>query len=436
MGRPGLLNLSRHVSERNVRKKIFSHLHSYDIELVMCAHNTKRGFAFNPDFSLFCAEHGYISLMQWALQYQCPWDYDAAVVAAQNGHIEFLKWATLNTHMSRSSDAITEFVKRDDLDSMEWLISNGYPICQSSSDEAALRGNKKLLKWCMERGAGCGGKTAENAAQGKHYELLKWLRRKHLCHVDTRAIKWIVVYDDVQILQWCYDNGCTFNNNVLLDGVAAGSIATAKWLKQNGVPVTHQALVVAAGHGHLNCVEWMIDECNLMADTTVWEVAAQKGQYHVIEWAVARGYGIHSSVLSCALAQGNMLMIRFLMETCGIGIDPHCAFHAAESQSHEVIDYLLERCHKRDLMRFTMATSEHGNLELLKYCHQNDIPLDPYAFYAAARKGHIHVLGFLLDKEYEVYPFDSAGWPPKTIEFLEQQGAVFNNDFVHIAYKR
>ena len=90
-------------------------------------------------------------------------------------------------------------------------------------------------------------KTAENAAQGKHYELLKWLRRKHLCHVDTRAITWIVVYDDVQILQWCYDNGCTFDNTVLLNGVAAGSIATAKWLKQNGVPVTHQALVVAAG---------------------------------------------------------------------------------------------------------------------------------------------------------------------------------------------
>ena len=102
MGRPDLLNLSRHVSERNVRKRIFSHLHSYDIELVMCAHNTKRGFAFNSDFSLFCAEHGYISLMQWALGYQCPWDYDAAVVAARNGHIEFLKWATLNTRMSRA----------------------------------------------------------------------------------------------------------------------------------------------------------------------------------------------------------------------------------------------------------------------------------------------------------------------------------------------
>ena len=87
-------------------------------------------------------------------------------------------------------------------------------------------------------------------------------------------------------------------------------------------------------------------------------------------------------------------------------------------------------------MRFTLTAAKRGDLELLKYCHQNGIPLDPHAFDAAASMGHIKVLGFLLDKEYEVLRFESVKWPPETIQFLEKQGAIFRGGLVHIAYKR
>ena len=45
---------------------------------------------------MFAAENGHLEVLKWARAKGCPWDDNTCAWAALNGHFEVLEWAEAN----------------------------------------------------------------------------------------------------------------------------------------------------------------------------------------------------------------------------------------------------------------------------------------------------------------------------------------------------
>ena len=73
---------------------------------------------------IYAAQNGHLEVLKWARENGCPWDEDTCVYAAENGHLEVLKWAR----------------------------ENGCPWNEWICVYAAEKGHLEVLKWARENG--------------------------------------------------------------------------------------------------------------------------------------------------------------------------------------------------------------------------------------------------------------------------------------------
>ncbi len=73
---------------------ITQYLHSNDLKMLLIAGGIN--IILNTTFMNLVAKNGYLKIMKWARDNNCPWDRWTCSYAAKNGHLEVLKWAREN----------------------------------------------------------------------------------------------------------------------------------------------------------------------------------------------------------------------------------------------------------------------------------------------------------------------------------------------------
>ena len=90
------------------------------------------GIAFaNPagmvaDVCAAAANNGYLNILKWARENECPWDETTCSWAASSGQFQTLKWAKDNG-CPWNEDTITEALKQGHWNVAIWAIDNGCP---------------------------------------------------------------------------------------------------------------------------------------------------------------------------------------------------------------------------------------------------------------------------------------------------------------------
>ena len=109
-------------------------------------------------------------------------------------------------------------IEKGDMELLQWLVEQGYPISQEAFNTAVKRGNVGLVNWLIDQGCPWSSKTKilkENgsyadmklAAENSDLNMLK------LCHQDgialTKTIFQIALSNgDFQIIHWLCEKGC------------------------------------------------------------------------------------------------------------------------------------------------------------------------------------------------------------------------------------
>ena len=145
---------------------------------------------------------------------------------------------------------------------LQWGLSCGAQLNASLCAAAAARG--ALAALIRLRAVGCpwDHKTCVRAAEGGHFEVLKWAH-VHGCPVGL--VKMVICCaaarnGDLEMLSWLFANGFkTVSYFVSSDAASHGRLAVLQWLHAHGWCEWKMCtLYAAACHGHLDVLRWMV----------------------------------------------------------------------------------------------------------------------------------------------------------------------------------
>lgn len=122
-----------------------------------------------------CAETGNLKLLMWMRHKGHPWDWKVCAYAAENGHLDILKWARSTVPPAPINEwAFALAVQKEQIEVINWLYHHKAPWDWMVCSNAAATGNLELLKWLKVLGAPWDWMTCAMARHYKHKELYQW----------------------------------------------------------------------------------------------------------------------------------------------------------------------------------------------------------------------------------------------------------------------
>lgn len=201
------------------------------------------GFRYkDPLVTKSAAKGGNVEVLKFLLSLDCPMAEDVFIIAAENGHLELLKWAKLNSSLWPDTKMFPAAAKSIREDLHQWLLQLQCPFMENESFPIAYElMNFKFIKFALA-----------NGSIFWNDDLKYQLRR-------TASL-----IGDLEVFKWAHSTSC----------------------QDSRFLTTLQVL-----HGHVHILEWRrVHEFEFCWDKSDFLSASKRGQIHVLEWAIDK-YG-------------------------------------------------------------------------------------------------------------------------------------------------
>ena len=347
----------------------------------------------NKDFSIsnlcsLAAENGHLEILKWAQKNGCPFDLLEFSTAAKNGHLEILIWA----------------------------YETGYWCCSNIDCYAAENGHLVILKWRHKIGRLNIGNSYLYAAKNGHIEILKWMHENAYSsrlpwdwHLGTYAsmcfdvikngqidiLKWLqqnkynvyhhyfcniaAEYDRLEILQWAQKNGCEWTEAVCANAADGGHLKVLKWARENGCPWNAKTCRNAAAKGHLELLIWAIENGCDYDNDDMFYYAIKNNHFEIFKFLCKCKYQPRDNFYFCgfAAANNNLEMLKLAREN-GYVWSPDTCCNAANNNNFEIIKWARENgCPWGSIDNFYLSITTK-NYEMVKWIKENGGPINYY----------------------------------------------------------
>ena len=135
---------------------------------------------------------GDLNGIKWKNKYKYQFATDAIDYAAEEGHLEVVKWLHYNRSEGFTVNAMDQAAGRGYLEVVKWLHYNRSEGCTYfAMDQAAYKGHLEVIKWLHDnRSEGCSDIAINYAALRGHLEVVKWLlaNKKNKCKGTRYAL--------------------------------------------------------------------------------------------------------------------------------------------------------------------------------------------------------------------------------------------------------
>ena len=156
---------------------------------------------------------------------------------------------------------------------------------------AAEGGHFEVIKWLRAKGCQWDVETSNRAALGGHLEMLQWLQAKG-CPWESTASDNAAFCGNLEMLQWmrAQDPPCPWDSKVCESAARKGHLEVLRWARRQGCPWHENVPCAAAKHGHLEVLKWLIKEGCPYSNRKCREAAAWGAEWggervrKVLEW--------------------------------------------------------------------------------------------------------------------------------------------------------
>lgn len=225
--------------------------------------------------------------------------FDEFLKACEYGNLEMVEFfiAQCGPETEKYSHyGITRAAGRGQLQVIQCMIykhnCNKVDILQSTMNIAAANGQLNILIWFHENmpEISYDNVAFDNAAKGRHYNVLEWLTANRHDARPRFAMDWVAETGDIEMLNWLHRNRpdvlCT--ENAIKFAIHAGHLDVVIWLYTNRPEIctlTNNAMSWAANDGRFDILVWLHKnrpELKCYPATLVW--AATKGHLDIVIW--------------------------------------------------------------------------------------------------------------------------------------------------------
>jgi hypothetical protein len=203
------------------------------------------------------ASGGQLHYLEYALTNELAvWDMSMSNVAAQNGHLNVLRFAQARGYQM-SGHELRLCARNGHLNVVIWLREKGYPWDARTCAEAARGSQLHVLQWLRANGCPWDARTCAEAAYGGQLHVLQWLRANGF-PMDARICAEAARGGQLHVLQWARANGCPWNTWTCYYAALSGHLRILQWARANGCPWdAAQCLSGAVAFRKTEIVEWI-----------------------------------------------------------------------------------------------------------------------------------------------------------------------------------
>lgn len=230
------------------------------------------------------------------------WRYDLCFKSAEYGQLELLQWAIDSDMFVDKGDVRVchHALGCGNKDVFDWAVLNGFSWNISDWNDtavyvAAKKGQLQVLQWFYELGRNLPSDNypryryacCDNAAEGGHLEVLKWLRSIG-CRWNDTTFFWAVKCNHVDVVKYMLDNGFDIVDGAGNVAAKFGSLAILQLFHSLGYELTNSEINYAASGGHLDVIEWALNHgCHFTEHTS--RDASANGQLTTLRRLFAKG---------------------------------------------------------------------------------------------------------------------------------------------------
>lgn len=131
------------------------------------------------DLCTATASGGHIDALDFYKQRGLLWSSDTCRNAIAHNHVKVLGWGIQNQQMVSRDPSIMAWASvNNDVDTMDWLMDNGFQYDYMLCKMAAMKGSLKVLEWAWSKGIQFDQETWCGGILGKKQYILDYLREK------------------------------------------------------------------------------------------------------------------------------------------------------------------------------------------------------------------------------------------------------------------
>jgi len=254
---------------------------------------------------------------------------------AVHGDLEFLKYLKDNDPSWLYWGIDHGAAKGGHLEILEWLVEKGITIRSSTWDFAAKRGHLEILKWLDSKNIPLGHKVGEYVAQHGYWHILEWFKqtkpdlipqfwgrysfshgvtsrsietleilKKEYCfsiekpisiggliiskHSDSFAIRWAIELGEMKILQWLIENGFLVDPGFIILAAKHGYLEIMQYILKVEKPspeLVQDSYLAACVGKQLGTIKWLETEFpEISPNKHCWWQALRTGYLPVIKY--------------------------------------------------------------------------------------------------------------------------------------------------------
>jgi len=279
------------------------------------------GRPWDVALSHWAARHGELEFLQWARRCTppLPWDETTCVEAIDGNHRHVLQWLRENgcPWSKYSGDGV---VKKGDLEWLQWLRKNHYPLHDDFSiATAAQQGHLHILQWWNTVGLTeqLWNLIFDLAAHARHVHILQWVHSLGCpVRVEQGTVTVLAYFEHLVVLQWLQGNGYAPKCTVWQNAIQTGNLVLLHWLGHQSKPFdTATFCMAAARQGCLEVLQWLRTQhppCPW--DEKVCMEAARQGHLEVLQWLRAQHPPCpwNKTICTAAVHQGHLDVLQWL----------------------------------------------------------------------------------------------------------------------------
>jgi hypothetical protein len=305
---------------------------------------------------------------------------------------------TLKNH-DVNETVLNRVVSAGNLENVQWMVQNGYPVDATTFATAALSGSIKLMKWLYDYCCSLGysgrlpwdSRTFMNAAEYGNLDNMIWLKETGCPLTDDEygtdfIFAKAVMHGNLENMEWLKENGCLITRITMMYAVRKGNIEILQWLKKTGAPWGYYMFSEAAYAGKVDILEWLKqDGCEMTTDIYPDYVsggAAYNGNLDVLKWVKDNNFQFGCFTYYFPLQQGNIDVLEWL-KTNGCSYDN--IRDLFEESRPEELAWLTDNTYCPPNRDTLLGLQNSNHIKSWLWLHDNNMLVKDNDYFTAAR---------------------------------------------------
>ncbi|KAL6059217.1 Ankyrin repeat domain containing protein [Balamuthia mandrillaris] len=229
--------------------------------------------------------------------------------------------------------------------------------------------------------------------------ILQWLQCTQDCPWDHQTCEQAALHGHLQVLQWALEQGCPWSPRAFALAARRGHMEVLRWIRAN--QGEHACKKVspdmnAALGGQWEVLKWLHTEAGCAwSGASVCSAIAATGNLSMVQWVRARGCPWDESTCSVAARKGHLEVLQWAREQGCPWQESTCNKAALNGHLHVLRWARAQGC---PWNRWTCARAAwNGHLDVLKWARENGCTWDETTSANAAHSGRLDVLQWVRE---------------------------------------